>query len=71
MARFTDTPKYARERAALAWLNVPRTSVQVAKLIGVTHNHAAALCRRLWMRGLAIREGDRRAYSYRRADVEV
>lgn len=67
MARYTDTPKYTRETAALSWLNVPRTSVQVAALIGVTHNHAAALCRRLHLRGLVIREGARPHYQYRRA----
>lgn len=45
-----------RERQALAWLAVWRTSGQLAPLIGVTPNHASALLRRLWLRGQLARE---------------
>jgi DNA-binding CsgD family transcriptional regulator len=67
MARFTTTPCYKRERAALEWLKRPKTSTQIADLLGLTPNHGAALCRRLWLRGKAERTGTRKQYVYTRA----
>lgn len=72
MARHTTTPPYKREQSALAWLNAPRTSGQIAELIGVTPNHASALLRRLWLRGKAERSPSPRRggvfYRYVRVD---
>lgn len=67
MARGTDTPKGVREEQALAWLGVWRTSRQIADLLGITPNHASALCRRLWIRGDVERAGRRPEFRYRRA----
>jgi hypothetical protein len=72
VARYSTTAPYAREDRALAWLRTaPRTSRQIADLLGLTPNHGAALCRRLWLRGKVVREPiDGYQYRYR-ARVEA
>jgi predicted transcriptional regulator len=62
MARYSTTPPYARERKALAWLERPKTSLEVAELLCLTPNHASALCRRLWLRGRVTRTPEKRQY---------
>lgn len=72
MARYSTTPPYARERKALAWLEQPKTSLEIAALLRLTPNHASALLRRLWLRGKVERtpEPRRGGVIYRYAAVK-
>lgn len=54
----------AIERAALAWLSRPRTSVQIAALVGTTPNAASVTLRRLWRAGRLARWGGSRGHCY-------
>ena len=59
--------RYTRQRRALMWIEAsPRTSAQIAALLGITPNYAAVLLRRMRQQGLiasvAMAEGKRRPF---------
>jgi len=59
--------RYTRQRRALMWVQAaPRTSAQIAALLGITPNHAAVLLRRMRQQGLiqsmGMVEGKRRPF---------